>query len=476
MPRFALLLCGALIIASAAAAAAEAETEMTQGRYWYFIDGEFRLWAALPMDHPGQEVEIGEIYPEPYAVTTDELTGTTVVFWRLTDLPAGGSFYCYYDFAFAPEEVRLGDIDPATLGPYDVESEEYKRFTKSEPWIEVNDDIRDKAAEIVGDERNPLLRARLIYDWVLDNMVYEYPDPADRGAAKSFARLKGDCGEFSTVFCALCRAVGIPARNVVCVWFTEAGHAWAEILLPPYGWVPVDTSVGQGLAGTSAAFPGDEAFMKFMASRGIPDADRYYTFGNLYPNRLIVCVGNNIELKYPDLGVEKTFKFLQPGGLMAMPPAAEAVGLSAKTVHAGFYIFGDGCRDVEAARDRADRELAMLYVMTEQYEKAEGALLKKLEERPDDALVLLNLGQTYVALGKTEEAVAALEKCLAGKGGSLKPVLDVWAHNFLGVCYEEQGDAEAARAEFQLVLDSEIDFQGSREFAKGHMKELESGE
>lgn len=34
-------------------------------------------------------------------------------------------------------------------------------------------------------------------------MVYEYPDAANRGAAKSTASLKGDCGEFSFVFCAM---------------------------------------------------------------------------------------------------------------------------------------------------------------------------------------------------------------------------------------------------------------------------------
>jgi tetratricopeptide (TPR) repeat protein len=392
----------------------------------------------------------------------------------LTDLPESGSFYCYYDFELGREEVRLGDLDPATLKPYDVESEEYQRFTADEPWVEVNDAIRSQARAIVGDEANPYRQARLIYDWVLDNMAYEYPDPANRGAGKSITTRKGDCGEFSSVFCALCRAVGIPARNVVAVWLTRAGHGWAEILLPPYGWVPVDPTTGQGLAGASAAFPNAEAFARFTESIGIPEPGRYYTFGNLYPNRLIVFVGNNLELTYPALGIEKTFRFMQPGGMMAMPPGAEAVGLSEKTVHTGFYLFGDDCRNVGVARDRAERELAMPYAMTGQYEKAEAAFLKKIKDDPNDSQALLNLGKVYLELGKTAEAVDVLKQSLAAKGGGMKPMLDSWAHNYLGECYRKQGDAAAARAEFQLVLDSGVDFQGSRKYAEEHLKEFEA--
>jgi transglutaminase-like putative cysteine protease len=53
----------------------------------------------------------------------------------------------------------------------------------------------------------------------------------------------GDCGAQSMYFSALCRSVGIPARctgGFQIFQGTPAGHFWAELYLPRYGWIPVD--------------------------------------------------------------------------------------------------------------------------------------------------------------------------------------------------------------------------------------------
>jgi hypothetical protein len=89
----------ALIVASAAVPAASlaAEAEMMPGRYWCFVDNvqvtgdapEVRVWVALPANHRGQVVEIGEIYPAPAAVVEDPLGGNKIICWRQTDLKDG---------------------------------------------------------------------------------------------------------------------------------------------------------------------------------------------------------------------------------------------------------------------------------------------------------------------------------------------------------------------------------------------------
>lgn len=450
-----------------------------KGRFWYFVDNikqesenaEILLWVALPMNHRGQRVKIEEIYPEPIEVIHDSINGNDIVLWRITDLQDKNEFHFYYDFQVLAERVET-NIDPEKIISYQKDTKEYKKYTQSEPYIEITPEIKEKAIELVGEETNPYFQAKIIFEWVIETMAYEYPDIESRGAEKSFKTLKGDCGEFGTVFAALCRAVGIPARNVTCIWFQEGGHAWAEIFIPPYGWVPVDPSVAQTLApGGSKAFADDKAVQGFMESRGIPRKDPYYLFGNSYPNRVIVCLGNNIEVVSNKTGIKKTFRFMQPGGMAAFPPSIEIRGLWDKTVHTGFYVFDEKRADAQYALEKAEKELAHAYLDVKLYDKAERGLLKKVEEKPKDAMSWLSLGQVYMNKKEYDKAIEALKNCLLGKAGSIKPIIDAWAHNLLGNCYDIKEMREQAIAEYQTVIDANINFQGAVESAKQYIKE-----
>jgi len=455
------------------------EAEMTPGRYWCFVDNvqvtgdapEVRVWVALPINHRGQVVEIGEIHPEPEVVVEDPLDGNRIICWRQTDLKDGEEVYFYYDFAFAGEEVNV-DVDPSKIEPYDEASPDYQRYMQSEPWIEVTDGIVARAGEIVGDETNPYVKAKMIFDWVVNNVRYEFPDLESRGAAKAFPRRSGDCGEFSAVYCALCRAAGVPARTVTAKWLTGGGHQWAEVLLPPYGWVPADTSVAQMFVPGGTIPASEEEIQAFMDSRGIPAADPDWLFGNLYPTRLIVSVGNNHRCKYPELGIGKVFRFLQPGVYKACPPTYEYVDVSDKAVCAGFYVLGEGRDDLAAARERASVELGFAYAIAGEYAKAEEILAAVTEAAPGAQEPWLFLGQAYLERGKVDDAMGAFRQALAGNGSSAKPVYDAQAHNYLGVCYQKKGDLAAARDEFLWVINSGVDYQDSLAFAETHMDQV----
>jgi hypothetical protein len=476
--RCVMAVAGLGLLAAAALVGAE-EAEMTPGRYWYFVDNvkvtgdapEVRVWAALPVEHRGQLVEIGEIYPEPAAIVEDPLSKTRIVFWRQTDVVDGEDFYFYYDFKYAGEEVNA-DVDPEKIEPYDEGSPEYQRYMVSEPWLEVTDGIRARAREIVGDETNPYVKAKMIFDWVVNNIRYEFPDPESRGAAKAFARRSGDCGEFSVVFCALCRAEGIPARTVTACWPFGGGHVWAEALIPPYGWVPADTSMAAMFIPGGAIPATAENVGVILEITGMPVADPNWLFGNLYPKRLIVSVGSNFQVKDPDLGVGKVFRFLQPGGTGAYPAAEEYLDLSDGTVGAGIYLYGEGYDDPVLARKTVLGDLGYTYFLAGEYAKAEEILLGTVEENPEAEGSWLSLGQIYLEQGKTDDAVDALYKALDGKGGPVKPILDAQCHNYLGVCYQQKGDLEAARDEFLRVMASGINYEGSLAFAEEHLDEV----
>ena len=80
--------------------------------------------------------------------------------------------------------------------------------------------------------------------------------PSAHDGPKIIARGTGDCGAYSALFTAVCRANGIPAREVwgvvkATTRFAPPGHlashVWAEAYLDGPGWVPVEPQNANGL-------------------------------------------------------------------------------------------------------------------------------------------------------------------------------------------------------------------------------------
>lgn len=80
--------------------------------------------------------------------------------------------------------------------------------------------------------------ARAVFDWVRQNVRDIGYDGTDRGALYALTEKKGDCTEFATLFTALCRRAGIPARTLGGYVISQntaldpaAFHNWAEVYL-----------------------------------------------------------------------------------------------------------------------------------------------------------------------------------------------------------------------------------------------------
>ncbi len=91
--------------------------------------------------------------------------------------------------------------------------------------------------------------------WLKDNMKYKNPTTFDT-VEEVLDRGNGDCGAFSAVFVAVCRANGIPAREACGVVKADlrfapkghlSSHVWAEVYLTGLGWVPVEPQNPNGL-------------------------------------------------------------------------------------------------------------------------------------------------------------------------------------------------------------------------------------
>ncbi len=150
-------------------------------------------------------------------------------------------------------ENKLKKITNKIKFPLKNLDEEYVKYTKPTGNIDLNDNIIRVASEFAEGEDDLYVITHKIAEWV--NINIEYDLKYGTSTEKSSWILKnriGTCDEFSSLFIALCRALGIPARYVSGIAYSNipelegfGNHAWAEVYFPDNGWVPFDPTYGE---------------------------------------------------------------------------------------------------------------------------------------------------------------------------------------------------------------------------------------
>jgi transglutaminase-like putative cysteine protease len=114
----------------------------------------------------------------------------------------------------------------------------------------------------VKDEKDPLVAARLIHEWVYKN-IEKVPTVTLPVATDVLKTKKGDCNEHTTLFTALARAAGIPSKIAVGLTYKDGFfyyHAWPEFNAEK--WIAADPTLGQ--------FPADASHIRLVTG----DLDR----------------------------------------------------------------------------------------------------------------------------------------------------------------------------------------------------------
>ncbi len=194
----------------------------------------------------------------------------------------------------------------------------FRKYMQGSRLAPLDEKVRLLAENITGGEEDILIKARLIYNWVTANMRR---DPAVKGCGCGnvcllLDRRSGKCADIHSVFVALLKAAGIPAREVFGLRLSKGGkadittwqHCWAEFYVPGYGWYVAD--------------PGD--YLKALLvkrfepfSKEAREVSNYF-FGSVDPYRLRFGVGRDIELNPPARAGEINY---------LMYPYAEADGI-----------------------------------------------------------------------------------------------------------------------------------------------------
>jgi len=198
-----------------------------------------------------QAVTTSSFYP-PLTSQTLDPSGNRVLYWKTTAAPAPGQSMDFGQLFTLTVYAVEAQVIPSDVLPYDTGSALYQQYTRSEYRLEASDALIIQAAQdAVGSETNPYLKAKQIFQYVAEHLHYEFNDGL-QGARLTLQLGSGECGDYASVFVAMARAAGIPARPVV-GYHAQSGeqyHVWAEFYLQGIGWVPADAQFGD-MGGTA---------------------------------------------------------------------------------------------------------------------------------------------------------------------------------------------------------------------------------
>lgn len=130
---------------------------------------------------------------------------------------------------------------------------EVVEYTKPTEYIDINQPIREKAAEIAEGETDLYIVTYKLGDWVRSNVKYDLNTLTAGVVQKSswvMSNKEGVCDELTNLFISMARSLGIPTRFVSGVVYSNVAysfdnHGWAEVYFPDHGWVPFDVTFGQ---------------------------------------------------------------------------------------------------------------------------------------------------------------------------------------------------------------------------------------
>ena len=144
------------------------------------------------------------------------------------------------------------DLDKAEIKPYNKESALYKKYTaERDPQLIFTPSVKALSEKIVGDEKNPYLKAKKIFNYITD--TYPWAGAREYSTIANIPDYviengHGDCGQVTLLFMVLCRYNGIPT-HWQSGWMLHPGeinlHDWCEVYFEGPGWVPVDQSFGR---------------------------------------------------------------------------------------------------------------------------------------------------------------------------------------------------------------------------------------
>jgi transglutaminase-like putative cysteine protease len=260
---------------------------------------EAKLWVPYPTSDRNQLVNDIKVTGDfaSSGVYTDQAHGTPILYAEWPRNAASRKLV----FSFRVERKEIAQRDLPSKEPSWNRSDysEYLQPTSRGPR---DGEVKILADRITRGKSTNLEKTRAIYDWTVENMFRD-PNTKGCGLGDVCALLKkpgGKCTDISSVFIALCRASGVPAREVFSIRLgkkaeediTTYQHCWAEAFIPGFGWLTVD--------------PADvrKAMLVEKLELVDPKAREYrsYFWGGIDAYRVVLARGRDLKLNPPQAG------------------------------------------------------------------------------------------------------------------------------------------------------------------------------
>jgi transglutaminase-like putative cysteine protease len=325
-PQLAISIIAALVLAACAGAPPSPHAALTQdvGRFQVehrisvpVPEGaqDVRIWFPLP--RPGAEQDVADLKidaPAGWRETKDAL-GNRYVFAQVQ--APQGKVAVATAFTVTRREYNA-DVDPKKTRPLtDTERQQHAAHLRADKHVVIDDEIRALAAQIVGNEDNPVRVARKLYDWTLANVEYWVKDPSKWKASPvgsteyCLKNRTGNCTDFHSLWTSLARASGLPTRMEYGSLFKPAldgadrdasYHCWPEFWAPNLGWIPHDVAIADIFVAPIALNADNTEKVTLTTASGYsgpsPQWVDYY-FGNLDARRVTWSMGRDLMLEPP---------------------------------------------------------------------------------------------------------------------------------------------------------------------------------
>jgi transglutaminase-like putative cysteine protease len=204
------------------------------------ISAPARMWLPLAKSDRFQTVQVEGIHaPVQWRELDERAHGNKVLFLTASPAESGRTIEIRYRVQRV-EKTAYAVQDPMT-----------KKYLSPERLVPLNENFRSIAEEVTGGKPTDLMRARALYDHVIDRMRYmKYGSGWGVGDAVYACDARtGNCSDFHAYFIALARAIGIPARLAIGAAIPserpdgkiDGYHCWAEFFADGKWW-PVDIS------------------------------------------------------------------------------------------------------------------------------------------------------------------------------------------------------------------------------------------
>lgn len=200
----------------------------------------------FPQDDNMQKVTSNSYYGNPKPSDITQSTQEVTYIWDNPEIR---------NYKFGVESTlsmtnSITIVDEKVQFPIETNSLPYINPTE---YIDITQEIKSQAQQLAEGEDDLYVVTIKIAEWVESNIKYDLNSLTADVVQKSSWVLKnkeGVCDELTNLFISMMRSLGVPARFVSGMAYTNMGnkwgpHGWAEVYFPGKGWVPFDVTYRQ---------------------------------------------------------------------------------------------------------------------------------------------------------------------------------------------------------------------------------------